>query len=156
MTQSDPHKVIQADPTLRTLTLVALVIVTVVGAAGLVYTGAFLQRVRALATTSPDDAAFMVARTFKMVTVLMAVIPVLVGGYLAQVALRAWHHQEFPPPGTRVLRDTVVTVGPPSRRWSLLGLGVALLLLVGGAILPVLSWRAVDRLLDTTPIQAPR
>ncbi len=135
-----------ADPTLRRLTLIAIIVVTVAGTAGLVYTGAFLDRVRTLANDDPVEAARLATRTFKMLTVFMAVIPVVVGGYLGLVAARSWHHGEFPPPGTRVLRDTVVTVGPHSRRWALLAFVIALLLVSSGIFLPLWSWQLTDRL----------
>ena len=143
---AEPHRIIAADPTLRRMTLVAIVVVTVVGAAGLVYTGAFLERVQALASDDPEEAAQLAARTFKVLTVFMAVVPIIVGAYLGQVAVRAWHHAEFPPPGTRVLRDTIVTVGPRSRRWALLAFVIALLLVGSSIFLPLWSWQLTDRL----------
>lgn len=139
-------KVIPADPTIRRLALIAIMVVTVTGAVGLIYTGAFLDRVRELAADNPQEAARLAARTFKVLTAFMAVIPIIIGAYLAQVAVRAWHHHEFPPPGTRVLRDTVVTVGPRSRHWALLALFVALLLVGSGVFLPIWSWQLTDRL----------
>ena len=137
---------IPADPAMRRLSLLAIIVVTVTGIVGLVYTGEFLDRVQKLAADDPREAARLAARTFKVLTAFMAVIPIIIGAYLAQVAVRAWRHHEFPPPGTRVLRDTVVTVGPRSRRWALLALFVALLLVGGGVLLPIWSWQLTDRL----------
>ena len=139
-------KVILADPTMRRLSLLAIIVVTVTGIVGLVYTGAFLDRVQKLAADDPREAARLAVRTFKVLTAFMAVIPIIIGAYLAQVAVRAWHHHEFPPPGTRVLRDTVVTVGPRSRHWALLALFVAFLLVGSGVFLPIWSWQVTDRL----------
>lgn len=144
--RSQPPKLIPADPTMRRLTLLAILVITAIGAVGLVYTNAFLDRVKDLAGENPDAAAQLAARTFKLLTVFMAIVPIIVGLYLGFVAIRAWHHEEFPPPGTRVLRDTVVTVGPRSRQWALLAFFIALLLVGSGIFLPLWSWQLTDRL----------
>ena len=145
-----PRKVIPADPTLRRVTIVALVALALVGAIGIVFTASFTDHLRDLAERSPEQAARSAARAFKTITALMAVMPGTVGLYLAYVAVRAWQTGEFPPPGTRVLRDTVVTVGPRSRVWAIVGLVVAVLLLAGGIAVVVWSWRLAEHVVQAS------
>ncbi len=139
------RKVIRADPTLRILTVVGVVLVLVGGIIAVGYTESFVREVRELARESPGQAAERVRAVLRALTVGVAVIPVAVGAYLTRVAVLALRSGEFPPPGTRVLRDTTVTTGPASRRWAVLGLVVAGLLVTGGIAVPVGVWQLVGR-----------
>jgi hypothetical protein len=144
--------VIQADRTLRTVTVIALAILSLLGGVAVAFTKSFTDRVRMLATESPEQAATMAADTFKAITAVMGVIPLAVGLYLTYVSVRAWRTGEFPPPGTRVLRDTVVTVGLKSRTWATIGLIVAVLLGAGGILIPVWGWRLADSLVQASTV----
>jgi len=144
------RKVIPADPALRRVTFAALVAVALLGAIGIAFTASFTSHLRDLAAHSPEEAAATAARALKTITALMAVLPVAIGAYLAYVAIRAWQTGEFPPPGTRVLRDTVVTVGPKSRVWATVGVIVAVLLLAGGITVVVWSWGLAERLAEAS------
>ena len=146
MNEQPERKVIRADPTLRMLTLAGVVVVVVAGVVALAFTESFLRDMTELARESPEVAAARVGFAFKLVALSAAVIPVAVGVYLARVAILAWRSGEFPPRGTRVLRDTVVTTGPRSLRWALLALLVALLLLLGGIGIPLVAWNLVEGL----------
>lgn len=143
-------KVIRADRTLRTVVALSLAMLSLLGAVAVVLTKSFTERVRTLAADSPEQAATMAADAFKAITAVMAVIPVAVGAYLTYVSVRAWETDEFPPPGTRVLRDTVVTVGAKSRTWAAIGLAIALLLVVGGIMIPVWGWQLADGLVQAS------
>ena len=143
---------IQADRTLRTVTVIALAILSLLGGVAVAFTKSFTDRVRMLATESPEQAATMAAQAFKAITAVMGVIPLAVGLYLTYVSVRAWRTREFPPPGTRVLRDTVVTVGPKSRTWATIGLIVAVLLGAGGILIPVWGWRLADSLVQASTV----
>jgi hypothetical protein len=141
------RKIIRADSALRRLTLIGVVVVLLAGMIALVYTGSFLDDMKALARVSPSQAAARVGLVLKLVAIGAAVIPVAVGAYLARVAMLTWRSGEFPPPGTRVLRDTTVTTGPSSRRWAVFALLVAVILLVGGILVPLVTWTLVEGLL---------
>jgi hypothetical protein len=149
MLVSEPaaRNIIRADRTLRTVTLIGVAAVLLVGVIGLAYTESFLRDIKALAQESPSQAAAKVGLVLKVVTIGAAVIPVAVGTYLTRVAVLAWRNSEFPPPGTRVLRDTTVTTGPTSRRWALFALLVAVILVLGGIVLPLVTWNLVESLL---------
>jgi hypothetical protein len=141
------RKIIRADRVLRRLTLIGVVVVLLAGMIALVYTGSFLDDMKALARVSPSQAAARVGLVLKLVAIGAGVIPVAVGAYLARVAMLTWRSGEFPPPGTRVLRDSTVTTGPSSRRWAVFAFLVAVILLVGGILVPLVTWTLVEGLL---------
>ncbi len=144
------RKIIRADRTLRIVTLIGVAVVLLVGVVALLYTESFLRDMRALAQESPSQAAARVGLVLKVLTIGAAVIPVAVGAYLTRVAVLTWRSREFPPPGTRVLRDTTVTTGPTSRRWALFALLVAVILVFGGIVVPLVTWNLVESLLHGT------
>ncbi len=129
------------------MTLIGVVVVLLAGMIALVYTGSFLDDMKALARVSPSQAAARVGLVLKLVAIGAGVIPVAVGAYLARVAMLTWRSGEFPPPGTRVLRDSTVTTGPSSRRWAVFAFLVAVILLVGGILVPLVTWTLVEGLL---------
>ena len=141
------RNIIRADRTLRTVTLIGVAVVLLVAAIALVYTGSFLHDIQVLAQDAPTEAAARAGLVLKVLAMGAAVVPVTVGAYLARVAVLTWRSGEFPPPGTRVLRDTMVTTGPTSRRWALFALLVAVILLFGGIVVPWMTWNVVESLL---------
>jgi hypothetical protein len=143
------RKVIRADRALRRLTLIGVAVVLLAGAIALVYTESFLHDMKVLARESPSQAAARVGLVLKLVAIGAAVIPIAVGAYLTRVAMLTWRSSEFPPPGTRVLRDTTVTTGPGSRRWAVFAFLVAVILLSGGLLVPLLTWNLLEGLLRT-------
>ncbi len=106
-----------------------------------------MRNMEALAQESPSQAAARVGLVLKLVAIGAAAIPIAVGAYLTRVAMLTWRSSEFPPPGTRVLRDTAVTTGPRSRRWAVFAFLVAVILLLGGILVPLLTWNLVEGLL---------
>lgn len=141
------RKIIRADRTLRTVTLISVAVVVLAGVIALVYTESFLRDIEVLAQEAPTEAAAKVGLVLKVLTIGAAVIPVAVGAYLTRVAALTWRSSEFPPPGTRVLRDTTVTTGPTSRRWALFALLLAVILVLGGIVVPLVTWNLVESLL---------
>ena len=145
--ESAERKIIRADRALRTVTFIGVALVLLIGIIAVVSTEAFLRDMRVLSQESPSQAAAKVGLVLKVLTMGAAVIPVAVGAYLIRVAVLAWRSGEFPPPGTRVLRDTTVTTGPASRRWALFALVVAVILVLGGIVIPLVTWSVVESLL---------
>ncbi|NIM49258.1 MAG: hypothetical protein GTN78_19765 [Gemmatimonadales bacterium] len=145
------RKIIRADATLRTVTLISVAVALVLGSIAFVYAESFLRDMKELAQESPSQAVARVGLVLKVLAVGMSVIPVAVGAYLGRVAVLTWRSGEFPPPGTRVLRDTAVTTGPGSRRWAMVALILALVLLAGGILIPLVTWNLVESLLYSAP-----
>ncbi len=141
------RNIIRADRTLRTVTLIGVAVVLLVAAIAFVYTGSFLHDIKVLAQDAPTEAAARAGLVLKVLATGAAVVPIAVGAYLTRVAVLTWWSSEFPPPGTRVLRDTTVTTGPTSRRWALFALLVAVILVLGGIVVPLVTWNLVESLL---------
>ncbi len=146
------RKIIRADRVLRRLTLIGVALVLLAGVIAIVYTESFLHDMKALARESPSQAAAKVGLVLKLVAIGAAVIPISVGAYLSRVAMLTWRSSEFPPPGTRVLRDTTVTTGPRSRHWAVFAFLVAVILLLGGMLVPLLTWNLVEGLLRSSAV----
>jgi hypothetical protein len=146
------RKIIRADRALRRLTLIGVVVVLLAGVIAFVSTESFLHDMKALARESPSQAAARVGLVLKLVAIGAAVIPIAVGAYLTRVAMLTWRSSEFPPPGTRVLRNTTVTTGPTSRRWAVFALLVAVILLLGGILVPLVTWTLVEGLLRSSAV----
>ncbi|NIM52785.1 MAG: hypothetical protein GTO22_26660 [Gemmatimonadales bacterium] len=145
--QRTGRKIIRADRTLRTLTVIGIAVAVFVGVIAIVYTESFLRDMRELAQVSPREAAERVGLVLRVVTTTAAVVPIAVGIYLIRVALLTWRAGEFPPPGTRVLRDTTVTTGPNTRRWAVFTFIVAVMLLLSGIAVTLVIWDLVADLL---------
>ncbi len=146
------RKIIRADRALRRLTLVGVAVVLLAGVIAFVYTESFLHDMKALARESPSHAAARVGLVLKLVAIGAAVIPIAVGAYLTRVAMLTWRSSEFPPPGTRVLRNTTVTTGPTSRRWAVFAFLVAVVLLLGGILVPLVTWNLVEGRLRSSAV----
>jgi hypothetical protein len=144
------RKIIRADRALRRLTLIGVVVLLLAGVIAIVYTESFLHDMKALARESASLAAARVGLVLKLIAIGAAVIPIAVGTYLTRIAVLTWRSSEFPPPGTRVLRDTTVTTGPRSRRWAIFAFAVAAILLLGGILVPLVTWNLVEGLLRSS------
>jgi hypothetical protein len=68
------------------------------------------------------------------------------GAYLAWMARQVLRTGQFPVPGQRVVRDTVVRQGRAARRIALLAVAGAALLWATSLTLPVLLWRLLRSL----------
>jgi hypothetical protein len=126
----------------------ALIILLVLVAVAIPLAKSWTDHLQVVAGESPQQAAALAAVGLKMITALMGVLPLMVGAYLAYVSVKAWRTAEFPPPGTRVLRDTVVTAGSKSRVWAVVGGAVAFALIFGGVLSPLLGWRLAESLVQ--------
>ena len=134
------------------MTLVGVAVVLLAGVIAIVYSESFVHDMKVLARESPSQAAARVGLVLKLVAIGAAAIPIAVGAYLTRVAMLTWRSSEFPPPGTRVLRDTAVTTGPRSRRWAVFAFLVAAILLLGGILVPLLTWNLVEGLLRSSAV----
>ncbi len=140
MTAPDRDKVLNADPGFRRRMLALLALLVAAGAAALTGTDAYLRHVRELGAADPGAAVARVTLLFRGWMLVTALVPLLAGIYLARLGWRARLHGEFPPPGTRVLRETAVITGPGGRRLASLTWLLGMLLALAGLILAVFGW----------------
>ncbi len=87
MNEPAGRKIIRADRTLRTVTLIGVAVVLVVAVITFVYAESFLHDIKVLAQESPTEAAAKVGLVLKVLATGAAVVPVAAGAYLTRVAV---------------------------------------------------------------------
>lgn len=128
-----------------------MLLIVLLGILGLFYTQSFVTEMTELAKTDPEQAAARVARMLTIVTVAVGALTIAVGVYLTRLGFRSRSRREFPPPGTWVLRDTLILTGTPAAVLSTIALVLGLLLLGVGVALPVMGSRAIRHLEERDP-----
>lgn len=138
----------RADPYLRKRALVAVIVIAVAGAVALLILQGMLADLRNLRGNDFERARDALAAAFLWSIAASALLTVLVGIYLWRMGSHVRNTLQFPPPGIRVVHDTVVVRGEhAARRGRLLQLLTVLLMLAVSALL-VTAWR-VHALLGT-------
>ncbi|MEM6456413.1 MAG: hypothetical protein AAF772_15080 [Acidobacteriota bacterium] len=136
--------VLTADPRLRAVAMVAVVVFAALGFAGLSWLQAEAALIQQMAQQEPLRA---IAR-FQHATLRFVIVPslllALTAVWMMRLALRARRADAYPPPGTRVVRDTPIVRGPAARRKAGFGLALGALALTLALATPI----AVDVLLD--------
>jgi len=130
-----------ADPRARRLAAIMLIVAFLAGA--LLLWGLDAGR-PAMARWLREDPAETTAKA-RMLLLALAVVmagpPVAAGAYLWRLGTRVADTQRFPPPGVRMVQDTVVLTGNDARRRGLIAQGLGLALVAAGCIMTLLLWR---------------
>ena len=132
-----------ADPRARRRTLMLYLICVVVG---LVLIGAFSMYEEALLDWLERNFELIVTcRVPVALAALLLVAPLfLMSGHLWRYANRCIDAGRMPPPGYTVIRPTPVRTGAVAARNARFLQGLALLVALAGAALPVLLWRMLS------------
>ncbi len=140
------RKVVRADPRFRARLLVFLALTVVLGPIAIFQVQGHLEDLRLLGGTDP--AAAIAEARMMLLFIAYSGLPILLGTgfYVGRMGFRARRTAEFPPPGTPVVRDTVVTTGPVARRRGALLLSAGTLIAVVGIALPIAMNWVIDRL----------
>ncbi len=146
-----------ADPVYRVRFLIAMTVVALAGAVGVLYLDGYLTELHALAAESQPLAAGKALRAGRAVLAVVAAGAAVISLYLARVSWRTLGSGRFPPPGTRVISDTRVRYGRAARRRGRAGLAMAAATLILTAVVVLQANRLLEALLDTdlkpTPYQ---
>ena len=140
----------RADAGLRIRFLLVMTLVAAAAARGLVYLDGYLSELQTLAEKARPTAAEKTLTAARIVFALLAAGGVALGIYLGHISWRALRAGRFPPPGTRVLSDTVVRQGAAARRHARAGLAFAVITILLTALIVVQGDRLFRRLLDTS------
>lgn len=128
----------QADPRARRLALSIIVVGTLVGAGLLTAADSARPAFETWVATEPESRL----RIVLWVLMLSMVAPViLVALYLCRLGSRTTRARRFPPPGLRVVRETVVLSGDEASRRGRLLRVFAGALGAAGVLLAVALWR---------------
>jgi hypothetical protein len=139
-----PHgarEVQRADPRLRRRALAALAVIAVGGAVALVLLQGVLADLRQLRGNDFARARDALAALFLYSIAGSALLTTSVCVYLWRMANRIRDTLQFPPPGTRVIRDTIVLRGEQAARRGRLLQWLACLLVISVIGLLAAAWR---------------
>jgi len=132
----DVKEIQRADPQLRKRALVMVLVIAVAGAVALLILQGVLADLRMLRGNDFERARDALAAAFLWSIAASALLTVPAGIYLWRMGSRIRSALQFPPPGLRVIRDTVVVHGEPAARRgrALQGLAVLLVLSMGALL----------------------
>ena len=131
-------EVLHADPGARTQALRAVALGAAAGALGIAWIANRLQHFERLASESPHAAKLGIGTLYEVLIGLAVLSTCLAAFVVLQRSVLAFRHGAFPPPGTRVLRDTVVLTGAAAHRVACLGIALGILLVGCAGVLVVL------------------
>lgn len=120
------------------------------GAAGILLAERLLEDLDVLSLHAPGEAISRTARTLRLLTGLIGLSTVAFGGYFMALSVRAMKHMQFPPPGARVISDTVVVRGDTARKRGLIGVVMSALLITGGLGIWIIGWMLVASLTSSS------
>ncbi len=140
MSSDTVNQVLIADKKLRRGALGLVIALGVLGLAAIYMLEQFLQGIQELTKESPEEALERFGAFLRAFLAVVSISLILISGWVARFSLKALHAKQFPPPRTRVIRDTRVIYGAQARRKATLGLVLAAILAVCGVLLPWQGW----------------
>lgn len=130
------RSILKADSRLRVQVLALLAVSTIVGVIVIVALQHYLKGIEEMAENEPERA---IRQVFNMLRLSMGAggFGLLVFGlHLGKFSMRAVAEKQYPPSGTRVLRDTRILEGDAAKRRGRFGLALSVMLLTIGVALP--------------------
>jgi hypothetical protein len=130
----------------RAVLLVALVLA--LGALAFVLVDRYLDGIGTrLHREEPERVAHQLAATLRLVAAGLALLVLIMAGWLFRFARKISKSGRFPPPGSRVIYDTPVITGAAARHKAYIGYTLSAILFFAGVVATVLLWRVTDSLL---------
>ena len=144
---SDPeNKVLKTDKELRKKALGLLFASGALGFPLIYILEDFLQRLQKLVEESPDKASEQIGQFLAAFLAIGSLSLLLFSGWVTLLSINSLHTKQFPPPGTRVIRDTRVKFGARACRRAILGLILAAVLATSSVLLPWHGWKLYQML----------
>ena len=134
MTDSPAPEIVPADARLRKLVLLVSVVILAGGAVALWWLNRRLDAIDQLAEENLPAAAEEALSLVVKALVVMGVSLVGMGLYLFRLGVRINRAGRFPPPGVKVIRNTVVRTGTHARLRANLALVGSLLAVLAGTV----------------------
>ena len=147
-------RIIRADRRLRAVVLAMTCVGAVAGAVAIASLQSRLQTIREMAPGDPQAALAQAAVLLRRLVLALAAGAVALGAYTLSIAARTLRSGIFPPPGTRVIRDTKQLTGDAARKRAYLGILISLLMVAAALIVPYQVHTLLERLerpLDARP-----
>ena len=134
MTDTNLPKIVPADPKQRRLALLAVVAIVIGGVVALWWLDRRLDGIDRLVEENLPAAAERALSLVVKALVVMGVSLVGMGLYLFWLGVQINRAGQFPPPGMKVIRNTVVRTGPRARLLANLALVSSLLAVLAGTV----------------------
>jgi len=131
---SKPDLYLRADKKLRNIALILTVIFSAVGISVIVYFRDAMAQARLIEDDNPVAALeiLMGFMDHAFVLFLILTVPAVVSGVsMFRTSRLAYKTGRFPPPGTRVIKDTKLLLGKAAKRRGIAGMIVSTLLMAG-------------------------
>jgi len=130
---------LRADPGMRRRAIVFLAVLAI---AAVVAFLALEQWLAGLQASDPALAIGTMRHVLRWTFAAMTASLVLFAAYLWLLGRRILVAEQYPPPGMKVVRDTLVVRGEPARRRGRMAQGLAIVLLIAAvAVVVFMSWR---------------
>ncbi|NOT54992.1 MAG: hypothetical protein HOP18_10335 [Deltaproteobacteria bacterium] len=136
--------ILKADPRLQRVAWVTVTVLIGCGAFGILFLREFLAHIEALTAHAPEERIQQLITLLKILLVIKGISFIGFGTFSAQRALRTIHTDQFPPPGTRVIRDTLVVTGRAAQRHGKGLLVLSVVVITSGIVVPIFTWRMLD------------
>lgn len=127
-----------ADPRLRRRAI-ATVLATI--AVAMIAYLMLAQRIDQLSSLPPAQARATLAHILGWSTLAVSILVATLGAYVWQLGKKIRHARRFPPPGTGVIRDTVVLTGEQARQRGRIAQFLGATLVVLSFALVLTMWR---------------
>ena len=128
-------EIIKADQISKKRFVWTMAISVIIVAVVLHFMKSHLQFLQKLYQDHPEQAQKEVFILFGFFLVAGVIIQALAGFYFIHFSQKIIKADQFPPPGTVVLKDTPVLKGPPAKRRAMVILGVGLLMVAFAILL---------------------
>jgi hypothetical protein len=135
-------EMIRADPALRRWALAIVLGMTIFGAIVIAYLPDTLHELLALAVRSPEEAGRRATLVLLAVVAPATVLGMWAGIDAIRRSRRALRAEQYPAPGSRVVRDTPVLRGRAARVAGTLGVVLGSALIALAVALPYTAYRA--------------
>lgn len=130
-------KIIPADKTLRRKLIIFVLLFAIIGVFVIGYIFFSLEHIRELAKVNPRVALERMTRLFDIVLIVIALVSLFYGIYSLIIAVRVIKSGRFPPPGTRVIRDTHISTGKIATIRAISLIAIALVMILVGILGPL-------------------
>lgn len=133
----------KADTKLRRIFLAGLTLFGLVMSYFVLQLDGYFSRLQDIARNDLSAAAQQLQDLSSWVFTSLGVVTVLFAIYLIFLAIRIIKHQQYPPPGMRVINDTKILRGRAAQVYGGVALALALAILGAGVVIP---WKAQEKL----------
>lgn len=130
MNENGEKIIVAADPRLRKQILISVLIIILIALVIWVYLQKYFLDLNLLAQDNPNLAIAKAVQLVHIFLLINNLVFLALGIYLVTIGLKIFRSQQYPPPGQRVVRDTVLVSGKKARVHAFFLWVIAFLLII--------------------------